>query len=135
MKLPILRIQVSTLQSYPYFTEIGIVVNLNQGINRAVRNKDRRCLKYKLWMNVFQLVNQHGNLQPMRKGIFCVCYDALNKIGLVLQFIIKVKLKPTYEKWSICSTNMHSFVLFFSETLKTEIIIKPFFIQALYPFW
>ena len=26
------------------------------------------------------------------------------------------------------------FVLFFSETLNTEIIIKPFFIQALYPF-
>ena len=84
VKLPIWHILVSTLQSYPYFIEIGIVLNLNQGINRAVRNNDRRCLKDNLWKYVFQPVNQHWNLQPIRKGIFCVGYDALNKIGLVL---------------------------------------------------
>ena len=48
VKLPISHILVSMLQGYLYFIEIGIVVNLNQGINRAVRNKDRRCLKDKL---------------------------------------------------------------------------------------
>ena len=45
VKLPICHILVSTLQGYPYFIEKGIVVNLNQGIDRAVRDKDRRCLK------------------------------------------------------------------------------------------